>query len=39
MFDIMYELPDQERGETYVITPEVVHGEGDLFPRDDSAAA
>ena len=39
MFNIMYELPDQERGERYVITPEVVRGETDLFNRDDSAAA
>ena len=39
MFDIMYELPDQERGGNYVITPEVVRGESELFPQDDSAAA
>ncbi|MCA9080335.1 MAG: ATP-dependent Clp protease ATP-binding subunit ClpX [Planctomycetaceae bacterium] len=39
MFDIMYELPDQERGGTYVITPEVVRGEHQLFKNDGSAAA
>ncbi|MAT16128.1 MAG: ATP-dependent Clp protease ATP-binding subunit ClpX [Planctomyces sp.] len=39
MFDLMYELPDQEAGRTYVITPEIVRGEQKLFPRDDSAAA
>ncbi|MCL4155593.1 UNVERIFIED_CONTAM: hypothetical protein GTU68_036792, partial [Idotea baltica] len=26
MFDIMYELPDQERGKVYHITPEVIRG-------------
>ncbi|MDB4743048.1 ATP-dependent Clp protease ATP-binding subunit ClpX [Planctomicrobium sp.] len=39
MFDIMYELPDQEEGREYVITPEIVLGEESLFPRDESAAA
>ncbi|MCA9039310.1 MAG: ATP-dependent Clp protease ATP-binding subunit ClpX [Planctomycetaceae bacterium] len=39
MFDLMYELPDQEAGRSYVITPEIVRGEEKLFPRDDSAAA
>ncbi|REJ86797.1 MAG: ATP-dependent Clp protease ATP-binding subunit ClpX [Planctomycetota bacterium] len=39
MFDIMYELPDQQRGQKYVITPEVVKGERSLFPQDGSAAA
>ncbi|MEZ5941828.1 MAG: ATP-dependent Clp protease ATP-binding subunit ClpX [Planctomycetaceae bacterium] len=39
MFDIMYELPDQERGGNYVITPEVVTGEKPLFQKDESAAA
>jgi ATP-dependent Clp protease ATP-binding subunit ClpX len=37
MFEILFELPDQERGRKYVITPEVVRGEQRLFP--DSAAA
>lgn len=39
MFDLMYELPDQKAGRSYVITPEVVRGEESLFPKDDSAAA
>jgi len=39
MFNIMYELPDQEEGQTYVITPEVVRGEEQLFETDESAAA
>jgi ATP-dependent Clp protease ATP-binding subunit ClpX len=40
MFDIMYELPEQEPGKKYVVTPEVVRGEARLFaPRDDSQAA
>lgn len=42
MFDIMFELPDQEKGGTYVITPEVVRGEVKLFSQDgedESAAA
>ncbi len=38
MFDIMFELPDQERGKSYVITPEVVRGER-LIPADGFAAA
>lgn len=39
MFDIMYELPDQEPGGHYVITPEIVKGERPLFLKDGSAAA
>lgn len=39
MFEIMYELPDQEAGQKYVITPEMIRGEETMFPRDDSAAA
>ncbi|MEW4526206.1 MAG: ATP-dependent Clp protease ATP-binding subunit ClpX [Maioricimonas sp. JB045] len=39
MFEIMFELPDQERGKRYVITPEIVRGEERLFPHDESAAA
>lgn len=39
MFDIMFELPDQERGGNYIITPEIVRGEDNLFPQDESAAA
>lgn len=37
MFEILFELPDQEAGRKYVITPEVIRGEVRLFP--DSAAA
>ncbi|HVV99925.1 MAG TPA: ATP-dependent Clp protease ATP-binding subunit ClpX [Planctomycetaceae bacterium] len=39
MMDIMYELPDQEPGRKYVLTPEVIRGEVQLFPSDGSAAA
>ena len=39
MFDIMFELPEQETGREYVITPEIVTGQETLFPRDESAAA
>lgn len=39
MFDIMYELPEQEAGKHYVLTPEIIDGTEQLFPTDDSAAA
>ncbi|MCA9116452.1 MAG: ATP-dependent Clp protease ATP-binding subunit ClpX [Planctomycetaceae bacterium] len=39
MFSIMYELPEQERGRKYVLTPEMVRGEQQMFPSDGSAAA
>ncbi len=39
MFDIMFDLPEQERGSKYVVTAEVVLGEVELFPVDGSAAA
>ncbi|WP_166819978.1 ATP-dependent Clp protease ATP-binding subunit ClpX [Thalassoroseus pseudoceratinae] len=39
MFEIMYELPDQEPGRNYVVTPEMIRGEQRLFPGNDSAAA
>jgi ATP-dependent Clp protease ATP-binding subunit ClpX len=39
MFPIMYELPDQESGRRYEVTPEVIRGEQVMFPKDDSAAA
>jgi len=39
MFPIMFELPDQEPGRTYVLTPEMIRGEVQMFPQDDSAAA
>ena len=39
MFEVMYELPDLQPGQKFVLTPEVVRGEVRLQPRDDSAAA
>ncbi len=39
MFDILYELPDREPGQKYVLTAEMVRGEERMFPQDDSAAA
>jgi ATP-dependent Clp protease ATP-binding subunit ClpX len=39
MFDIMYDLPEQEAGKSFVITPEVVRGETKLSLRDGSRAA
>ena len=39
MFDILFELPDKESGHKYVLTPEVVRGEAQMFPEDGSAAA
>jgi len=39
MFQIMFELPEQEAGQKYVVTPEIVRGETAMFPQDDSAAA
>ncbi len=39
MFDILFELPDQEPGKKYVLTPEIIRGESHLFPQDGSAAA
>jgi len=39
MFDIMYELPEQDRGQTYVVTEEIVRGESHLFATDGHAAA
>lgn len=38
MFDIMYELPEQERGQTFVITEEMVRGEQSMLPGDSAAA-
>lgn len=38
MFEIMYELPEQEAGQKYVITPEVVRGETNAFKNDSRAA-
>jgi ATP-dependent protease Clp ATPase subunit len=32
MLDIMYELPEQGRGQSYLITEDVVAGREKLFP-------
>ena len=39
MFDIMYELPEQDSGKCYHVTEEVVRGETRLFSTDSHAAA
>ena len=40
MFDILFELPEQESGRKYELTAEMVRGEEQMFPQqDDSAAA
>ncbi|MGH7201983.1 MAG: AAA family ATPase, partial [Planctomycetaceae bacterium] len=39
MFEIMFELPDQEPGGKYVLTPAIVRGDERMFPQDGSAAA
>jgi len=39
MFDIMYDLPEQEPGQKFRLTPEVIRGDAQLFAEDDSAAA
>ena len=39
MFDIMFELPEQEAGKKYIVTPAVVRGEEKLFMQDGSRAA
>ena len=38
MFDIMYELPEQEAGKKFIVTPEVVRGEQKLFSEGSAAA-
>ena len=38
MFDIMFELPEQEPGRKFVITPAVVRGEQKLFGQGNAAA-
>jgi ATP-dependent Clp protease ATP-binding subunit ClpX len=37
MLDIMYELPQQPKGRTYTITPQVVRGEAPLFEHATTA--
>ncbi|MCA8989864.1 MAG: ATP-dependent Clp protease ATP-binding subunit ClpX, partial [Planctomycetaceae bacterium] len=39
IFDLLFELPDQGNGKTYVITPEMVRGEQVVRSVEDSAAA
>ncbi|MCA9086053.1 MAG: ATP-dependent Clp protease ATP-binding subunit ClpX [Planctomycetaceae bacterium] len=38
MFDIMYELPEKERGSTFVITEEMARGEKTMISKDSAAA-
>ncbi|MCA9050348.1 MAG: ATP-dependent Clp protease ATP-binding subunit ClpX, partial [Planctomycetaceae bacterium] len=38
MFQLMYELPDQKRGSSFVITEEMVRGESTIRPTDSAAA-
>ena len=38
MFDIMYELPEQEAGKKFIVTPAVVRGEQKLFSEGSAAA-
>ncbi len=39
MTDIMFELPDQERGQKFVVTPGIIRGVEKLFRPKESAAA
>jgi ATP-dependent Clp protease ATP-binding subunit ClpX len=39
MFEVMFELPEQEPGQKYVVTREVVRKQHRLFKKDGSAAA
>ncbi|MCA9066106.1 MAG: ATP-dependent Clp protease ATP-binding subunit ClpX, partial [Planctomycetaceae bacterium] len=39
MFDLMYELPELERGSRFVVTEEMVRGEVPSLPHGDSQAA
>ena len=39
MFELMFELPELERGQKFVITEEVVRGDRKVLHRGDSAAA
>ncbi len=39
MFPIMFDLPEQGEGKKYIVTPEIIRGESQLFSCDDSAAA
>ena len=39
MLDIMYELPDQEQGATYVIDEHIIEGRRQLFQMPQSKSA
>ena len=39
MFDLMFELPELERGQKFVITEDIVLGKRKVIARGDSAAA
>ncbi|MCA9058245.1 MAG: AAA family ATPase, partial [Planctomycetaceae bacterium] len=39
MFDLMFELPELERGSRFVVTEEMVRGEAPSLPKGDSQAA
>ena len=39
MFDIMFELPEVDRGSEFIITEEMAKGEQSMLPDGDSAAA
>ncbi len=39
MFDLMYELPDLEPGQKYLLTAAMIRGEENVLPKDGSAAA
>ena len=38
MFDLMFELPEQEPGQRFIVTPEIVRKEQALFVKDAAAA-
>ena len=38
MLDIMFDLPDQPRGEKYTLTEDIVEGRSKLFPSDEPEA-
>jgi ATP-dependent Clp protease ATP-binding subunit ClpX len=38
MFDLMFELPEQEPGQRFIVTPEIVRKEQSLFVKDAAAA-
>lgn len=39
MFEIMYDLPEQEAGRKYILTREMIRGEETMFPNDGTQAA